>query len=238
MSLLRRIKRGIKKAVKAVTQAVKQVVSIVKEAVNRVVGVVDFIGSLIGIRLRKKLRLRIVILRDETGQPLVTEKELEPSLSEARRVYDKEVQTKILAAGGKLIVTLDEVAPAEALDVGCGTRAWGEDFGEAGDFFSRHSANNVGGFLIGYAAPVTVFIVHDVAGEGGCSLGPIVNYVTVDLGGLRGSTMRVLAHEVAHACGLWHSKSQDNLMFPNAPGEKLKGWQEAILRNSRHVTFV
>lgn len=241
MGLWGKIKKKFKKAVKAVKQAVKQVVSIVKEVVNRVFfgfGVLDFIGSLIGIRPRKKLRLRVVILCDETGNPLVSEKELEPSLSEARRVFDKEVQTSILAAGGKLIVTLDEAAPPEALKVGCGTLAWEEDFGEAGNYFSRHSANNVAGFLVGYAAPVTVFIVDNVVGEGGCSLGPLVNYVTVDLDGLKDRTQRVLAHEVAHACGLWHSKSRDNLMYADMPGEKLKRWQEAIFRNSRHVTLL
>ena len=241
MGLWGKIKKAAKKAVKAVKavkQAVKQVISIVKMVVNRVGGALDFFGSLIGIRPRKKLRLRVVILRDKTGNPLVTEKELEPSLSEARRVFDKEVQTSILAAGGKLIVTLDEAAPSGALDVGCGASAWKEDFGEAGNFFSQHSANNLAGFLFGYAAPVTVFIVHNVAGEGGCSLWTLVNYVTVDLGGLKDRTKRVLAHEVAHACGLWHSKSRDNLMFADVPGEKLKRWQEAFFRNSRHVTFL
>lgn len=238
MGLWGSIKKGFKKVVRVVKQAVKQAVSIVKEVVNRAIGVLDFVGSLLGIRPRKKLRLRVVILRDESGKPLVSEKELEPSLEEARRVYDKEVQTKIVAAGGKLVVTLDNPAPSEALDVGCDSDAWKQDFGEAGDYFSSHSANNLGGFLIGYGAPVTVFIVRDVAGEGGCSLGPLVNYVTVDLGGLAGSTKRVLAHEVAHACGLWHSKSKGNLMFADEPGPTLKRWQEAIFRNSRHVTFL
>ena len=53
---------------------------------------------------------------------------------------------------------------------------------------------------------------------------------------LKGSR-RLLVHEVAHACGLWHTQRPNNLMIPKGPGEELVGWQAAILRTARHVTY-
>lgn len=47
-----------------------------------------------------------------------------------------------------------------------------------------------------------------------------------------------LAHEVSHACGLWHAGDQTNLANHICGGTKLKGWQVEIVRNSRHVTFL
>ena len=71
----------------------------------------------------------------------------------------------------------------------------------------------------------------------GCSLGPLVDYVTVDLGALRGRTKRVLVHELGHACGLPHSRLVENLMLPRRMGDRLESWQVAVLRSSRHVTY-
>ena len=89
--------------------------------------------------------------------------------------------------------------------------------------------------LVGYGAPLTVFVVRSMSTHNGCSLGPAADYVTVEAKTLRG-TRRLLAHEVAHACGLWHTKNPANLMFPRGPGEELTHMQAAVLRTSRHVT--
>jgi len=97
-------------------------------------------------------------------------------------------------------------------------------------------AKTTSGTLIGYGQPLTVFIVRSMSTHNGCSLGAATDYVTVEAKTLR-ATRRLLAHEVAHACGLWHSKNPANLMAPRGPGEELAHWQAAILRTSRHVTF-
>ena len=80
-------------------------------------------------------------------------------------------------------------------------------------------------------------MVRDVLGKAGCSLGPLVDYVTVDMGALKSRTRRVLVHELGHACGLPHSGAAENLMLPKRMGERLQPWQVAVLRTSRHVSY-
>jgi hypothetical protein len=86
--------------------------------------------------------------------------------------------------------------------------------------------------VTGYGEPIGVFVVRDIAGKGGCSMGPLSDYVTVDR--VRGT---LIAHELGHCCGLWHSGDAGNLMHPAANTETMTRSQRAIFRNSRHVTF-
>jgi hypothetical protein len=78
--------------------------------------------------------------------------------------------------------------------------------------------------------------VKDISLKGGCSLGPLTDYVTQEARTI--GSNRLMAHEVAHACGLWHSEEKPNLMYPRRPGEEIATWQAAVLRNSRHVTYL
>ena len=93
------------------------------------------------------------------------------------------------------------------------------------------------GSVTGSGGPITVFVVRDVLGKAGCSLGPLVDHVTVDMTALTGRRLRVLAHELGHACGLPHSSADENLMLPKGMGDRLQPWQIAIFRSSRHVTY-
>ena len=229
--------KAIVKAAKAVAGFGKEVGSVLREVLHRALGFLDFLGSLLGIRPEKKLRLRIVILRDDQGTPLTTEQQLEPVIAETKRIFKEQVQTKVVAAGGDMVKTVKAASPAAALDVGCGTGAWGADFGEAGYYFGER----VAGTENLYASPVTVFIVRSIADKGGCSLGPLTDYVTVEVSALAdtgGHASRIVAHEIGHSCGLPHSGHKKNLMHRSAEGDGLRRWQEATFRSSRHVTFI
>jgi hypothetical protein len=99
---------------------------------------------------------------------------------------------------------------------------------DSGSFF----ASNLSGLFY----PVTAFVVLDIDHASGCSLGPLTDYVTLDPGGARNAS--TLAHEIAHACGLWHLRSKSNLLWrTSSRGDKVKWWQKNIFRSSRHVTY-
>ena len=245
MTLWLSAKRKFNKADFAVTNAFIQSVNVVKETLNRSLSLPDVAGHAMGLVPAKKLRLRVVILRDEAGTPLVDPAAVEAAVEAAQATFEREVRTKIIPSGDQWIETLDTPAPAEALDVHCDFEAWKEGLKEAGNYFERYLHRNAAGNLTGYAAPITVFIVRAVSGKAGCSLGPLADYVTVAAHGLQPwgcdhegrAIPRTLTHEVGHACGLWHVRDTSNLMHPRGPGLNLRAWQKLILRNSRHVTY-
>jgi hypothetical protein len=212
--------------------------NVLKEAVNRVVAAPELVGTFAGARRAKKLRVRIAILRDESGAPVASEADVQPALDEAKRVLRERCAVELLPANGQWIETLDESSPKEALDSPCADGSWQADFGPGGAFLRRHHVRTTRGMLTGSAAPITAFVVRDVLGKAGCSLGPLVDYITVDKRAFEGRTLRVLAHELGHACGLPHSGEAENLMLPKSMGERLETWQVAVLRSSRHVTYL
>jgi hypothetical protein len=207
--------------------------NVLRETGHRLVGAPEMAGALAGSRRPKRLRVRVLILRDERGKPVATPEDVEPALAEARRILGEQAAIELLPALEPLVATLEVPAPPAALDSPCAEGSWRADFGTGGAFFRRFSARR----RAGSGAPVTVFVVRDVLGKAGCSLGPLVDYVTVDMTALRGRTRRVLVHELGHACGLPHAGAAENLMLPKRMGERLQPWQIAVLRSSRHVTY-
>ncbi|HWB56508.1 MAG TPA: hypothetical protein VG479_06200 [Gaiellaceae bacterium] len=218
----------------ALTAGLAEAVNVAREAGNRLVGIPELAGSLAGSRRPKRLRVRIAILRDEQGQPVATPAEVEPSLAEAGRILRERLAIELVPAGVPLVTTLEAPAPTAALDSPCAKGSWQADFGVGGDFFRRHAEP---GPATGSGAPITVFVVRDVLGKAGCSLGPLVDHVTVDRSSLTEPRLRVLARELGHACGLPHSGAPENLMLPSRIGDRLKPWQVAVFRSSRHVTY-
>ena len=197
-------------------------------------GIVDAILDALGLKLLKKMRVCVIILRDERGVALATEADLQPAIDSAKQIY-------LAAANVKLTVerihTLDDPAPGHALDVRCGADAWGEDLWITGAYFdfqsSLHCITGAVSRIVGYGGQISVFVLRDIPGTtAGCSLGPLSDYVTIE--GARGICF---AHELAHACGLWHHGPTTNLANNTCGGTDLKWWQRVIVRNSRHVTY-
>jgi hypothetical protein len=218
-----------------ISGALIQILNVIKETFNRLLGLVDLALFFIGFRPFKKLRLRVVVLRGPDGQPMATETDVALAVAEMTRVFERNARTRVVAAE-PLVVIGDAVAPYEALNVHCDDGAWQEDFGLTGAYFRKACARSLVGTLLGYGAPVTVFVVQEISGKGGCSLGPLTDYVTQEARTV--GQNRLMAHEVAHACGLWHSEDTPNLMYPRRPGDFMASWQAAIFRGSRHVTYI
>lgn len=214
-----------------------QASNVLKETFKRTVGLAELGAGALGVQPFKQLRLRVVILRDEDGQPLCSVQDVRDSWEEAQRIFAQQARVRLVAAPPSIVV-VPSPSPVAALNVHCDDGAWQEDFDGAGDYFRQNCAQTPSGKWVGYSAPITVFIVRDISNKGGCSLGPLTDYVTLEAGMLHRARSRLLAHEVAHACGLWHAKDKENLMYPVGPGDKLTRWQALLLRNSRHVTII
>ena len=199
----------------------------------RLVSLLDIIAGALGLHLPKKLRLCVIILSNERRVPVATAESLQPEIERAKRIYKDAANIKLTVD----IHTLETPAPKDNLDPPCGVGSLGDDLWVQGTYYENNG--NVQCFdsaflhLIGYAAPVVVFIVRDVEGKKGCSLGPLTDYVVVE-----GKDPVCLAHEVSHACGLWHVDDSANLAHRNCGGTQLDEWQVAIVRSSRHVTFL
>lgn len=119
--------------------------------------------------------------------------------------------------------------------------------------------------LTGFGAPVTVFVLRSLGGGLfiGCALGPLTDYVTIAVTftpggvdanaddvadvialaagtpGISPSPSNLLAHELGHKCNLWHETAPTNLMTPGQlTGTSLTDFQIALVRGSRHVSFL
>jgi hypothetical protein len=222
-------------AIPIIGRLIDEIINLVTMIVWRVVGLIDAVLTLIGIRPLKKLRLCIVILRDEKGNPTTTAATLQPAIDTARQIYRDAANIELLVEG---IHTVSDPTPTHSLDVECNVGAWGEDLWLPGTYFQAtsawHCATGGLGRIIGYANPVVVFCVRSIPGStAGCALGPLTDYLTIE-----GRNPVCLAHEIAHKVGLWHCCPATNLANSACGGTQLDWWQVTIARNSEFVTYI
>lgn len=227
------VKKFAKKVWRAVKATVRAIVKIVIEIVYRVINLVLF-----WLPIKKKLRLQILILRDGSGTEIVSEQDvgLQTAIDYVIKTFESRFDVKIKAYSKSFVEILPEAAPDAALDVKCDSGAASNEWGEAGEYFANHLAGwNLIPIHLGF--PITAFIVRDITGKIGCSLGPLTDYVTVSKDGTQSDS--TLAHELGHCCGLLHrDDNTKNLMYPNdGRGNDVTGWQKFVVRNSRHCTF-
>ena len=113
-----------------------QTTNIVRESFKRALGLVEMGTNAIGVQPFKQLRVRVVILRDERGEPLCTIDDITASWREAQRIFSEQAHVRLVAAAPMALI-VPQPAPAAALNVHCDDGAWQEDMDIAGDYF-RH----------------------------------------------------------------------------------------------------
>lgn len=224
--------------------AVRVVTRVFIEAVHRGNPALGGIDTVLGFAAwpRKKLRLHIIILADNTGpvhypdtMVAVSPADLIPALDYIKTVYKTQFNVEVLPYAKAFVEVTKTPAPHSVLKIDCGASGYGADFGEAGDFFAAHLAG-WNAAPVSFTYPITVFVVQDVLGKKGCSHGPLTDYIVIDPEGV--ANPNLLAHEVGHSCGLWHSFTKSNLMWKQGDrGNTTKWFQRNLLRASRHVLY-
>lgn len=218
------------------------------------VGLIELVMWQACVRPQKKIRVGFLILTKEDGERLAQPADLPPAISYIQKAYKAaniEVipafpPPKRLSESGEEDDRLQWMREISAADsarvrkVGCNLQAMMQDLGLPGSSYQFHtlreSFHSTFRRISGYGAPVMIFVVEDLAGFGGCSLGWLSDYVTVKTGSLKTS-----AHELGHACNLLHHTDEHNLMHSSSvrfDSVTLKTWQIALIRASRHVTLI
>lgn len=211
------------------------------EIVWRLAGLPDFLLSLAGIQIPKKMYVKLIILNNN-GVPLTTEATVMPFITQAQNIFRTECNVNMIYTG----VCVPQLnTPQEALTMSCDAGGFFADWWIAGSYYELVSSDCAfeDGWrrVAGYGAEIIVFIIGNVTPDTatgttiGCSMGPTHNYVVEEVGNLT-----AIAHEIAHSCGLWHITDGTNLMNPTTTAATitLSNWQRAVFRNSRHVTFI
>jgi len=226
---------GLVLAIPLLGRFIKGLWNLAVELFWRILGIPGLILDLIGLMWPKKLRICVVILREDMNVPVppAMMAGIEAEIKKATAIFKDQANVKLIVED---IQAGRPSAPDRALDVSCGGGAAWDDVWLAGGYFefisNQMCFDSAGRRIFGAAAPIVVFAVRTVEGTtAGCSL-PWADYVTIE----RDNPI-CLAHEVAHACWLPHHSDRSNLLYETCGGTKLRTWQKLILRNSRHVTY-
>lgn len=221
--------------------------------IHFLVGLVEFGLWKLNFRPRKKFRVGFIILTDVDSKSLVESEKVLPAVEKAQQIYEQANITilpsfpkpKKLSETGELpekdqwVRTMSKPAAKRILEVDCNLKAFFQDFGMSGynyqtlilaNFFETGLRR-----ITGYGSPVTVIVVKEIRGFAGCSIGWLSDYVTVE-----SRHLFTTAHELGHACNLFHREDEDNLMHPRSGRQEvinLTDWQIAMIRASRHVTL-
>ena len=225
---------------------IRTVLNWVTEIIWRIVGLPDFLLSLAGVRLRKKMYVKLIILNNN-GAAHTKEATVMRGIDTFRNLFDTACNINVIYTGA-CIPQL--VTPAESNNLDCGAGGFFGDWWIGGSYFELVSADCAfeDGWrrIAGYGAETIVFVIQNITPPTtvGCSFAGTHNYVVIEP---NASGIQSIAHEVGHNCLLPHIENDNtNLMFPNiildAAGNlanfDLSNFQIASIRGSRHVTFL
>lgn len=211
--------------------------------IGRLSAIPDLILSAIGVRPLKKMRLCVVILRDEKGAALIEPEDavLQAEINAARDMWRDLANIEIFVED---IRTVDSASPTYALDIQTGGTGVLNDLWLTGTYFE--SAAGYCGGALGRVAVIgktlLVFRVRTI--DGGSRLGDEL-WVGADYVAMADTSKMLncvtLAHEIGHRLGLLHCCGTDNLMHETSclgTSMGLEGWQINIARNSEYASYI
>lgn len=227
---------------------IRTVLNWLTEIFWRIVGLPDFLLSLAGVRLRKKMYVKLIIL-NTNGRANSDEATAIVGIRTAQQIFDSQCNINLIYTG----VCIPQLAtPDMANDVECGAGGFFSDWLIGGSYYELVTADCAfeDGWkrIIGYGAEMIVFVINNITPTTtvGCSFSATHNYVVVEpnMAGLQS-----MAHEIGHACLLPHLEDPadiNNLMFPNIMldaannlvNRDMTNFQIASIRGSRHCTFI
>lgn len=169
----------------------------------------------------KKLRLHICILSTNPATPdqapssssaqVASKQSVQNAIKRTQRFYKEFFNIKIIPYQKTFIEVIRDPAPTEVLNIRCGICF---ELGMAGAYFAKHLA----GWRViplSFTFPITVFVIENLTYPSiGCSMSVLSDYIVIDPQGLRDEL--TLAHEIGHACSLWHSGDPTNFMHKMA----------------------
>ena len=213
------------------------IVNWIKIIISIFIGIPEFLLCMLGVRIRKHLHACVTVLAHD-GKPVISDAEVDRVLEDARQIIDKRFGVNLHIHGRKLVQVpkdrLDVTAcnasqlfSSEAIDLTDDANGTFEGLFGCGD-----NPVDIGAELIHDV--LDIIFIRDIieGGDVGCHI-PGTDYVIVD----QNSSGLVLAHEIGHACDLWHMSEKMNLMNHFTAGDEVKSWQRCIFRRSRFVYY-
>jgi len=267
-----------------IIQAIPGIGSIIRVGLNLATHVIfglvgliyETVNLVLGIRPEKKLRICTIILRDEKGNPVARAEDVVAQLQLTADVFKRDANIRLLPGGPPkfsnsfsppVIVDQSWVHVDQSPSPSNLLEPIGKvlpELGQTGSDFQLKLTSlcpyGAGRRLIGYGAPITIFIVRDT-GPKSAGRSSLMGYAFVE-----GSTstitdaktgkrksLRTIAHEAAHLCLLKHVcviGNARNLMAStlacddaipkgvkiNKNDPNLYGWQVFLMRTSKHVS--
>lgn len=203
-----------------------------------IVGIPEFLLCMLGLNIRKHIHACVTVLAGRDGVPVVSDGQVDKVLEEARRMISERFNVELHVHGRKVVQVPGDRLDVTACDASQLFSSEAIDLtddanGSFGDLFgcSRDPLDIGLGLIHGV---VDIKFIRDIL-EGndiGCHI-PGTDYVIID----QNSSGHVLAHEIGHACDLWHVSDTTNLMNHFVAGDAVRNWQKCIFRRARFVHY-